>query len=199
MKTLFTLLISFALAAAAFAQTTLTGKVVAISDGDTYTLLTSGNVQTKIRMNCIDAPESKQAFGTRSKQKLSELIFGKEVTVTVVTTDKYGRTVGTTFVGTLDVNLELVKTGFAWVYDKYCKDAVYFDAQTSAKAAKLGLWIDPNPVAPSDFRHVPNTGGAATDSEDCPTSGNCGCSKYKKADCNTACCGWVVGDGCKCK
>lgn len=187
MRNLTILLFLFLFALQGWAQTTLTGKVVSISDGDTYTLLTSGNVQTKIRMNCIDAPESKQAFGTRSKQKLSELIFGKEVTVTVATIDKYGRTVGTTFVGTLDVNLEMVKTGFAWVYDKYCKDPVYFDAHKSAKDAKLGLWVDPNPVPPSEFRHTPTGDGVG-----------CVCSKFKKAECLTPC-EWVVGDGCKCK
>ena len=70
------------------------GRVVAIADGDTFTLLTPGNQQVKIRLAEIDAPESGQPYGQKSKQALSDLVFGKNVVVRVQTTDRYGRTVG---------------------------------------------------------------------------------------------------------
>ncbi len=55
----------------------LPGKVVAIADGDTLTVLDTGNTQYRIRLTGIDAPESRQAFGTRSRQHLASLVFGK--------------------------------------------------------------------------------------------------------------------------
>src|SRR5688572_3232989 len=52
------------------------GLVVAISDGDTVTLL-QGNDQVKVRLWGIDAPEKRQAFGTRAQQHLGNLVHGK--------------------------------------------------------------------------------------------------------------------------
>ena len=77
----------------------LAGKVVAIADGDTLTVLDSVNAQHRIRLQGIDAPESGQAFGTRSKQHLSDLVFGKQVTVEYDKKDRYGRTLGKVIVG----------------------------------------------------------------------------------------------------
>lgn len=73
---------------------TITGKVIGVSDGDTITILDSGNRQHKIRLEGIDAPESNQAFGSRAKQSLSDLVFGKTVTVTSRKKDRYGRVLG---------------------------------------------------------------------------------------------------------
>ena len=73
---------------------TLTGKVVGVTDGDTLTLLVD-KTQYKIRLSRIDAPESRQAFGTRAKQALSGKVFGKTVRVLSEGQDKYGRTLGT--------------------------------------------------------------------------------------------------------
>ena len=91
----------------------ITGKVVGVSDGDTITVLTPAKESVKVRLYGIDAPESKQAFGARAKQELSGLVFGKAVRVEVVDKDRYGRTVGRVFVGDVDVNLEMVRRGFA--------------------------------------------------------------------------------------
>ena len=63
----------------AFAET-LSGRVIAIADGDTLTLLDASNRQHKVRFNAIDAPERKQAFGTRSRESLADLTFQKHVT-----------------------------------------------------------------------------------------------------------------------
>ena len=72
----------------------ISGRVVAIADGDTATVLVAGNRQVRVRLAAIDAPEQAQPFGNRSKEALSRLIFGKEVTVKVTDTDRYKRTLG---------------------------------------------------------------------------------------------------------
>ena len=107
-------IILLAFSSAVFAAD-LNGRVVGISDGDTFTLLTSDKQQVKIRLAEIDAPESGQPYGSKSKQTLSGLIFGKDVRVVVQTTDRYGRTVGRPYVGDLDICAEMDRTGAAWV------------------------------------------------------------------------------------
>lgn len=77
----------------AFADT-YTGRVVGISDGDTITVLDSSNGQHKIRLAGIDAPEKSQAFGQRSKENLSALVFGKPVTIETKKNDRYAREIG---------------------------------------------------------------------------------------------------------
>jgi endonuclease YncB( thermonuclease family) len=92
------------LSAAAQPQT-ITGKVVAIADGDTLTVLDASNRQHKIRLDGIDAPESSQDWGSRAKQSLSDMVFGKTVTVISSKKDRYGRTLGKVMLDKLDVNL----------------------------------------------------------------------------------------------
>ena len=138
----------------------LTGKVVGVLDGDTITVLDDTNTQHKIRLSGIDAPEKKQPFGQRSKQSLSDMVFDKEVTVATTKRDKYKREVGKVLVGGIDANLEQVKRGMAWHYKAYEREQsaidrkVYADAENEAKAARLGLWADLEPVPPWDFRHT---------------------------------------------
>ena len=118
----------------------LTGRVVGISDGDTFTVLTADKQQIKIRLAEIDAPESGQPYGNKSKQVLSGLIFGKDVRVVVQTTDRYGRTVGRPYVGDLDVCAEMVRIGAAWAYREYLIDRSLLTLEADAKADKKGLW-----------------------------------------------------------
>jgi len=97
--------------------TELTGKVVGVSDGDTLTLLVPDGAsfkQVKVWLGEIDTPESRQPYGERAKQTLSDLAYNKQARVVVQDTDRYGRTVGRAYVGNLDVNAELVKRGAAW-------------------------------------------------------------------------------------
>jgi micrococcal nuclease len=128
-------------------------RVIGIKDGDTVVLLTAAKTEITVRLSEIDAPERKQAFGTVSRTFLSDLIFGKEVKLEKLGTDRYGRTLGFIYLrnGT-NVNLEMVKNGMAWQYDKYSKSAILKKAQASAKSMKAGLWRDPYPVAPWEFR-----------------------------------------------
>lgn len=83
----------------------LTVKVVGVHDGDTITVLTDGREQIKVRLDAIDAPELGQAYGQASKKALSELVFGKQVTIVTKKHDRYGRTIGHVIVDGGDVNL----------------------------------------------------------------------------------------------
>ncbi|BBL71544.1 thermonuclease family protein [Methylogaea oryzae] len=144
----------------ATAGTLLEGRVVSVHDGDTLTVLTPEHRQIKIRLAQIDAPETSQDFGQRSKQSLSDLAYGKNVRIDAEATDKYGRTVGKVLVDGLDANLEQVKLGMAWVYRQYAKDSAYFTAEDAAKSSKAGLWSQPNPIPPWEYRHGSQKGNA---------------------------------------
>lgn len=134
------------------------GKVVGISDGDTITVLDAHNVQHKVRLAGIDSPEKGQAFGNRAKENLSNLVYGKVVTVETKKKDRYGRAVGKVLVDGKDANLEQVKSGFAWHYKEYQREqsaedrSLYASAENSAKSAGRGLWLDKAPVKPDAFR-----------------------------------------------
>ena len=130
------------------------------ADGDTITVLDAAHSQNKIRLHQIDAPEKKQDFGQRSKQSLSELVYRKSVKVDVADIDKYGRTVGKIWLGPIDINLEQVKRGMAWVYEKYAEEPAYFAAERTAKNARIGLWNKPSPTPPWIFRHPERAGSS---------------------------------------
>jgi endonuclease YncB( thermonuclease family) len=101
---------------------TFSGKVVLVADGDTITVLTQSKQQHKIRLAEIDAPEKTQPFGTKSKQSLSDVCFGKEAEITPRAVDRYKRTVARVRCEGVDANAEQVNRGMAWVYRKYAKD-----------------------------------------------------------------------------
>lgn len=98
---------------------TIEGRVVAVADGDTITVLDADRVAHRIRLGGIDAPEKRQAFGTRSKQSLSDIVFNRAVTVETGKTDRYGREIGKILVDGADANLQQVQRGFAWHYKTY--------------------------------------------------------------------------------
>jgi endonuclease YncB( thermonuclease family) len=149
----------------------LTGKVVGIADGDTFTLLTADKQQVKIRLAEIDAPESGQPYGNKSKQALSGLVFGKDVRVVVQTTDRYGRTVGRPYVGSLDVSAEMVRMGAAWAYRQYLIDKSLLTLESEAKAEKRGLWgLSEASIPPWDWRRGFNNSVERTDG--CSIKGN---------------------------
>lgn len=128
------------------------GTIVGVSDGDTVNLLDARMQQHRIRLAQIDAPEKAQPFGQRSKQSLSDLVFGKEVLADCETQDRYGRQVCTIWVGKTNANLEQVRRGMAWGYRQYARDALYFQVESEAKASKKGLWSDPYPTPPWEWR-----------------------------------------------
>ena len=139
-------------------QSRITGRVIRIADGDTLTLLDTANVQSRIRLQGIDAPESHQAYGAQSKQNLSQLVFGKDVTATCDKTDQYGRQICKILLNDRDINLEQIKAGLAWHYKEYEREQspqdreAYARAEDEARQARRGLWADANPVEPSEYR-----------------------------------------------
>ena len=148
----FSILILFVfLCISSFAQ--LTGKVVSITDGDSFVLLTDSLTQVKIRLHGVDCPEKNQAFGQKAKEFTSDFIFGKRVQVKVTDIDRYKRTVGIVVLQSGEnLNEALLENGFAWHYKQYDKSKTYSQLEKSAQIAKKGLWVDKNPVAPWDFR-----------------------------------------------
>ena len=101
---------------------TLLGKVIGVADGDTITVLDADKVQHKIRLAGIDAPEKKQAFGNRSKESLSDLVFDRTVNVETEKRDRYGRKIGKVLVNGQDVNLVQVDRRMAWFYREYQRE-----------------------------------------------------------------------------
>lgn len=129
-------------------------KVVGVSDGDTFDGLTQDKIEIRFRIYGIDAPEKKQAFGTKSKQYLSDLIHGKKVGIRVQKKrDGYGRPVVWVYTPEgKDVGAEMLKAGMAWHFKGYDRSEEYANLEKSARGNKIGLWSDKNPVAPWDFR-----------------------------------------------
>lgn len=125
------------------------------SNGDTIKVVREEGrkkTEVKIRLDGIDAPESTQPFGTRSKQFASDMVFGKTVTIKPKETDRYGRMIGIVRLGDSSgpsLNLASVKAGMAWWYRQYSPKAIDLkSAEAEARAAKLGIWSEPNAVAP---------------------------------------------------
>jgi endonuclease YncB( thermonuclease family) len=146
---------------------TLHGRVVSVADGDTVTVLDASNRQHKIRLGGIDAPEKEQAFGQRSKQNLSRLVFGKDVRIEWDKRDKYKRIVGKVWVQpescpscpmTLDAGHAQITVGLAWWYRKYASEqspqdrGAYEFSEQEAKAKHVGLWQDADPTPPWEWR-----------------------------------------------
>ena len=134
------------------------GRVVSVQDGDTITVVDSSSANHRIRLQGIDAPEKGQAFGTRSKQTLSDAVFDKVVSIEWTKHDRYRRIVGRVLLNGRDVCLDQITTGMAWHY-KYYQDEqtledrrLYADAEDSARISRSGLWVDQNPIPPWDFR-----------------------------------------------
>ncbi len=129
--------------------------VVGVADGDTLTVRcgTPGTYeQVKIRVAEIDAPEKNQAFGQSSKQHLSDLCFQQQATITPRTKDRYGRTVARVQCQGEDANAAMVRAGLAWAYTKYLTDPEIKRLEAQARAERVGLWADADPVPPWEFR-----------------------------------------------
>jgi endonuclease YncB( thermonuclease family) len=159
MKPLLAFLLLFITAPMQLPETVITAHVVGITDGDTIRALTKDNQLLQVRLKNIDAPEKSQAFGQASKQNLSRYIFGHQVELHIFGRDRYGRFLAVIMLDDVDINLQQVKDGYAWVYEKYIGEsppdvqARYRDAESQAQSARLGLWSDPDPIAPWEWRH----------------------------------------------
>jgi len=131
----------------------ITGRVVRVADGDTVSVLDNNNTQHKIRLQGIDAPERNQRYGKKSRDALSGMVSGRNVGVVVLGKDSYGRSNGILYLGERNINLAMVAAGHAWWYRYYAPDDHPLKAaESKARATKLGLWAEPDPVPPWDWR-----------------------------------------------
>ncbi|PID51402.1 MAG: nuclease [Pasteurellales bacterium] len=125
-------------------------RVTKVSDGDTIHCKTHSK-KYKVRLLYIDAPESSQTFGIESKKALAQKILHKKVTLNITKKDHYGRTLAEIYLGTTNINLEMVKQGYAWEY-RGLTLRKYTNARYYAQDRKLGLWQYPNPIEPKVYR-----------------------------------------------
>jgi len=144
---------------------TISGKVIAVHDGDTYDLLVQGNEKLSVRMEGIDAPERGMPFYQVSKRHLSSLCSGKQVTLKITGTDNYGRALGFTYLEDgRELGQEMIKAGLAWHYKKYNSDTALANFEKEERRLKKGLWLDKNPKAPWEVRRLRRQGVSAKDS-----------------------------------
>jgi len=128
------------------------GKVVGVLDGDTIKVMHQGQAD-RVRLQGVDCPEKRQAFGKRAKQFTASLAMGQGVTVETDGRDRYGRILGTVILPDgRNLNRELVKAGYAWWYRQFSSDGTFEELEAEARTAQRGLWRDPHPVPPWEFR-----------------------------------------------
>ena len=155
-------------------------KVLSVGDGDTITVL-EGSQKTKVRLACIDAPETSQTpYGIESRQALQKLLpIGADVTVRSNATDRYGRSIGDVLIGNTNINQQQVASGNAFVYWQYikgCDRQTYSRLENDARLRRLGVWSVPNGIQrPWEYRH--NRKGASGASSSVGSSASSG--KYR--------------------
>ena len=146
------LILLFFLYSQVYAQT-LTGKIIGIKDGDTVVIIDANNIQTTLRLAEVDCPEKAQAFGTKAKQFTSNAVYLKQIKYEVTDTDRYGRSIAKIYYDDNKyLSAEIIKTGFGWQYKEYSTSKFLAKLEQEARQNKRGLWVDANPVYPSDFR-----------------------------------------------
>lgn len=143
----------FILSCPAFA---LTGQVIRVPDGDTIVVRDARRVEHRVRLAAIDAPEMNQPYGRESRHNLFKLLYNQIVEVVETTSrpDRYGRVIGMVMVGSVNANEQQVRDGYAWAYRRYLRieDQYFVMLETVARQNRRGLWADPNPVPPWDWR-----------------------------------------------
>jgi len=156
---------------------TFRGTVVGINDGDTITLLDADHVEQRVRLAGIDAPERGQPFGRNAKESLSAIALGRVAEIDWTTRDRYGRIVGKVMLpdpacparecpATFDAGLSQLNRGSAWWYRSYAGEQspadrrAYEAAELDAKSRLLGVWSEPAPVPPWEWRNEKSKGTA---------------------------------------
>ena len=151
-------LLALGLGSAQAAEWIVSGRGVTIADGDTLTVLDDAKRQHKIRLAGIDAPEGRQAFGQRSRERLGKLVHEKRVEARRHKIDRHKREICAVFTGSRDVGLVMVGEGMAWWYRAYANEQsatdqmAYESAEDTARAARRGIWQDKTPIPPWEWR-----------------------------------------------
>ena len=131
--------------------------VTEVIDGDTFYCIPKEKIagvrihkdgSISVRLYGIDAPEKDQPYGQEARNSLKDLVKEKTVRLDIKDIDKYERAVALVYVGSLNVNLEQVKRGYAWAYLEYLDSpyiSEYYSAEKEARSKELGLWKQANP------------------------------------------------------
>ncbi|MDX1513177.1 MAG: thermonuclease family protein [Gammaproteobacteria bacterium] len=130
---------------------TLRGVVTQVESGDGIAVASSGAVH-RVRLAEIDAPEVGQPHAIESRETLIELVLDKDVEVIVIGEDGDGWLPGRVFAGMTDVNAELVRRGLAWLDPQTVRDPVLIELEKIARREMRGLWQDPYPIPPWEWR-----------------------------------------------
>ena len=138
----------------ASADTSFRGDVVRILDGDTVEVLDAAKQTHRVRLANIDAPERQQAFGEVARQALATMAYRQKIEVIDKGGDQYGRRIGVLMLNGRDLNAAMIGQGLAWVYARYNSDPSLPALEQKARAARIGLWADQNPIPPWQFRHA---------------------------------------------
>jgi micrococcal nuclease len=150
---LFSLLLGVVASGAQAASNVWTGMVTYVVDGDTlYVRPLEGGAPVNIRIAGIDAPETCQPGGAESHQALRDRVFRRQVVVSSQGQDSYGRDLATLTLSRDDIGLWLVRRGHAWSYQYGGSASPYVLAEQSARTLGRGLFAEPQPEHPSDFR-----------------------------------------------
>jgi micrococcal nuclease len=144
--------------AGAQANRTITGKVVAVRDGDLINIVDAARVSHRIRLAGIDAPALAQPFGTKAREVLFAKVFRKQVEIDVVMIDRDHREVGYVSLVGRSINEYMVREGFAWRDVRSDKRGDFTAAEQDAREHKRGLWADPHPVPPWEFKKAKREG-----------------------------------------
>ena len=152
---IFLLLISLILSTSALSYDLITARVVGVADGDSITVLTPINKQILIRLYGIDCPEIGQSFGLKAKEFTSGLCFGMTIQYRLLGIDRFDRTVATVYLDDgKELNLEILKAGLAWHYERYLKRQDYAGVEEKARKAGIGLWVNSDATPPWEWRRV---------------------------------------------
>ena len=156
MRFLACLLLVVCLAATARAET-LSGVVIVVIDGDTVLFkpdhyAPQSRAFLKLRLAGIDAPEATQPGGEAATRALSQLALKRRATFDGRASDRYGRRVGWLAVGDLDASAHLAEQGLAWA-SRDAPSALRRRVE-SAREARRGLWVDPEPMPPWVWRRM---------------------------------------------
>lgn len=175
----------------------LSGKVVGIMDGDSFKLLTLDSTLVRVRLANIDCPENKQPYSARATKFTAEALFGKMVTISIQKTDRYRRYISNVIYNdSLSLSHELVKNGLAWHYVRYSNDKSLQHLEDRAKAGNIGLWQDPHPIPPWEWRNFKNKRPTKSRTHSTSTSASQAASLEKSI--STQCTGKTKsGKGCK--
>jgi endonuclease YncB( thermonuclease family) len=158
-----------------------------VGDGDTITI-TNGAQKTKVRLACIDAPETSQTpYGMDARKKLQDLLpIGSQVTLRTKATDRYGRSVAEVLKGRTNINQSLVGSGNAFVYWQYisgCDRETYSRLENDARLKRLGIWsVNGGVQRPWDYRRSRRGGSSTSSGGGGTTSGKYRCKEIGSWD-----------------